>query len=65
MTMHDPRTCEHDNYEQLTDEVAWCPDCGSRWAATREEIQRVQELFMQKLAERHPNHPWVQLDIRK
>ena len=63
--MNDPNTCEHDNFEELADGVQWCPDCGTRWAVDREAIQRVHDLFMQKLAERHPDHPWLTLNIVK
>lgn len=63
--MKNAATCEHENLEPLNDLVTWCPDCGTRWASTREEIARVQELFMQKLSERHPDHPWLQLSFKK
>ena len=63
--MQNPETCEHDNFEALTDEVNWCPDCGTRWAQNREQIARVHELFMRKLTERYPDHPWARLNVTK
>lgn len=63
--MKKAETCDHDNMEQLTDEVAWCPDCGTRWAQNREQIARVHDLFMEKLRKLHPDHPWLELNFQK
>ena len=50
---------------ELTDEVNWCRDCGTRWSQNREQIARVHDLFMQKLAAEYPDHPWLALNITK
>ena len=63
--LRDPQTCPHDNIEPLAELVTWCPECGTRWSTTREELARVHDLFMEKLSARYPNHPWLTLDMRK
>ena len=59
--MKNPMLCEHDTIEQVSDSplVRWCPDCGTQWAMTREDLDRVRELFFAKLAEKYPDHPWL------
>jgi hypothetical protein len=53
--------CEHDNLEEVAEGVQWCPDCGSQFSVTREDIARVKDLFYKKLEARYPNHPWIAL----